>query len=118
MRKPSDRAELWRRWRERLTGVRPRAWAFDQVECGRYRGKRRGQWVAVQIDIEQEIDPDTGELLAPESYVAFVNGERFDDFERVVTIWERCGAYPIDDDQFRRLSNLPRVENLGSVIVT
>lgn len=123
MRRPSDRAQLWARWRERLDqrragDMRARDWPFDEPQCGRYQSKRHGQHVAVQIDIEQEIDPETGELLEPERLVAFVQGERFDDFECVVSIWQRCGAKPITDEEFRRLLNLPRIESLGRTVIT
>lgn len=118
MRRPSDRAELWRRWRERLAGVRRRAWSPDEIECGRYMAKRGGQWQAVQIDIAREIDSETGELLGDERFVAWVGVDKFEEFERVVDIWARCGSRPVSDEEYKRLLHMPAITSLTTNVVT
>lgn len=122
MRRPSDRNALFQRWRERLARIRPREWPFEQPQCGRYSAKRNGQLAAVQIDIDQEIDPETGELLADERFFAVIiqaeQMERIEDDLKVMAVWQRCGASPITDEEFKRISRMPLKIDLTRDVVT
>jgi hypothetical protein len=54
---------------------------YDEFpECGWFKTKlvRGGPWVPVEIKVEREICPDTGELLGPEKLVAILDGMRRD----------------------------------------
>lgn len=116
MRQPSDRRALWAKWEARIAGD-PVAFDPQEPECGQFKAKRRGQWAAVQIDIERDIDPDTGELEGDERIVAFVNGEKFTG-EKVYDIWLRCCMRPISTPEFRRLMNLPERIDLTRSVIT
>lgn len=79
MRRPSTMADLYRWHRTAiLDPSTPRH--PDLPECGWYRTRfcRGGPWVAVEITVEREICPDTGELLGPERLVATADGMRRD----------------------------------------
>lgn len=126
MRRPSDRSELWRAWREHVAplreGERRKRWRFNpnDPQCGRYQAKRGGQWVAVQIDIAPPEVDENGELLADEQFVAWVGEEKFEG-ERVFDIWARCCQRPITDEEWRRLMKLaPIVEgsDLTRTVIT
>lgn len=122
MRRPSDRNALFQRWRERLANIRPRDWRFETPECGRYSAKRNGQLAAIQIDIEQEIDELTGELISEERFIAIIvqaeQTTRVDDDLKVMAVWERCGASPITDEEFKRISRMPLKIDLARDVIT
>ena len=79
IRQPSSMARLYEWHRAAMAGDAPPV--FDGIpECGWYRTKliKGGPWVAVEIRVEREIDPDTGELIAPERLIAIADGMRRD----------------------------------------
>lgn len=115
MRRPSDRAALWQWWRDALAR-KPGLRRPIEPQCGRYQAKRRGQWVAVQIDVVSTID-ENGELIEDETLSAWVQGERFDEPDKVEAIWLAC-KNPITDEEFRRIANTPRVDDLTRSVVT
>jgi len=119
VRRPSDRAALWRRYRARIGGARL-SWSPEEIECGRYKAKRRGQFVAVQIDIEGEVDDD-GELISDERFVAFIYTAHTTnkvEGEKVFDVWSRCGGRPITDEEFRTLAGLPSGIDLRRDVIT
>lgn len=116
MRRPSDRAQLWERWRRRVAGDRALTINVDAPECGRYMAKRRGQWTAVQIDIEQEIED--GELVSDERFVAWLGEDKFTDEHKVHDIWLRCSGRPISDEEYRRLMKMPKISDLTRSVIT
>ena len=111
MRQPSDRTAAWAQWRARLDGAVVQLGTAPV--CGLYKAKRFGRWVAVQIDLAQEIDPDTGELLADEELSAWRNGEPVDPCD----VWTYCAANPIGADEFQRLQRAPVVVDLSKEFV-
>lgn len=116
MRRPTDRALAWDHWRRRLNGERLEI--TSQPQCGWYRAKRRGQWVAVQIDLQQEIDPETGDLITDERPIAFIGDDVFYDAARVGEIWLHCAAHPITEAEAERLLRMPAVRDLSRQVVT
>ncbi len=82
IRQPSSYAQLYRWWLDVTSGAAGRldGWHVDDPHCGYYRTKMvtGGPWVPVRIVCERDIDPDTGELTAPERLVALVEGDRRD----------------------------------------
>lgn len=52
----------------------------DLAECGWFKRRmiKGGPWVPVQIVVEREIDPATGDLTGPETLVALIEGRRED----------------------------------------
>lgn len=79
IRQPSSFSQLYAWHRAALAGESPLI--HDGLpECGWYRTKliKGGPWVAVEIKVEREICPDTGELLGPERLVATADGMRRD----------------------------------------
>lgn len=115
IRRPTDRAQAWESWRRRVAGETLPI-AMDEPQCGFYRAKRFGQHVGVQIDLWQEVDPDTGELTAPERMVAFIGGDTFFD-DHVYDIWIRCGGSPISEAEFERLERMPAVSDLTRQVI-
>lgn len=116
LRRPTDRAIAWQPWRDMLAGhhvpVTP-----DQPLCGWFKAKRRGQWCAVQIDLIADTDPDTGELVSEESYVAFVGADAFYERAKVDEIWLRCAGNPISEQEAERLLRMPAVADLTRQVV-
>lgn len=117
MRRPSDRADAWDTWRSRLLGMR-----YDitsMPHCGWFKAKRFGQWTAVQIDLVQDIDPETGELLGDEHFCAFVGAhDVFYEQAKVEEIWLRCAANPISEAEAERLLAMPPVSDLTRSVIT
>lgn len=79
IRRPSTTAQLYA-W-HRLALTDPSTPRNDGCpECGWYQTKlvRGGPLVPVEIRIEREIDPETGELTGPERFVCEVDGMKRD----------------------------------------
>jgi hypothetical protein len=117
LRRPTDRNVAWASWRARIEGRAADQPITSVAECGWYRAKRHGQHVAVQIDLVQEVDPDTGELTAPESFVAFVGADTFYEQSKIEEIWLRCGGSPITEAEAERLLKMPAVSDLSRQVI-
>ena len=79
IRQPSDPDALYSWWRRTVSGERvPRI--EDEPQCGFFKRRfvRNGPFVPVAIWMDQEIDPETGELTAPEELRAIENGRPCD----------------------------------------
>ena len=79
IRQPSDPEALYSWWRRSVAGERvPRI--EDEPQCGYFKRRfvRNGPFVPVAIWLHQEIDPETGELTAPEELRAIENGRPCD----------------------------------------
>jgi len=99
-RAPTDRATAWAWWTAAShLGEETR---HSEPQCGLYRTKVRGQWRAAWIDLEQEIDPDTGELVGDERLRCVVDGVDRDAGD--VWMW----LDPITEAEFQRLQAAPR----------
>lgn len=110
-RRPSDRAAAWAFWRDVLAGhFRAVTW---EPQCGFYRVKQAGRSLAVSIDLHQEIDPETGELIADERLVCTVDGRERDAGD----VWERCAGQPITEEEFHRLRRAPVATDLTRQVV-
>lgn len=116
MRRPTDLTAAWAHWRDRINGV-PRAVTPDQPQPGLYRARRHGRHVGVQIDLVQEIDPATGELIAEERFVAFVGADAFYDRRYIDDVWLRCAGNPISEAEFARLQAMPAVDDLTRAVI-
>lgn len=116
MRAPSDRAEAWELWRRMLEGERVEL--ADTPHCGWFKAKRRGQWTAVQIDLVQDLDSETGELLGDERFVTFVGtNDVFYEADKVAEIWLRCAGNPIGEAEAERLLRMPAVSDLSREVI-
>lgn len=79
IRQPTDLDAAYSWWRRSVSGERvPRI--EDEPHPGYFKRRmvRGGPFVPVAIWLDQEIDPDTGELTAPEELRAIVNGRPVD----------------------------------------
>ncbi|MCB5411815.1 hypothetical protein [Pseudogemmobacter faecipullorum] len=77
IRRPSTSAQLYAWHRSAL--INPDLPRQDGLpECGWYKTRliRGGPWVPVEISIQREIDPETGELTGPERMACEVDGVR------------------------------------------
>lgn len=100
MRRPSTEAELYAWHRAALRGERPPV-LDGEPQCGwfKFRYVRNGPWVPARIWCEQVLDPETGELAAPEMFRAEVNGEPANAY----AIWLRVAARPISEADYLAL---------------
>ena len=79
IRQPTDLDDAYSWWRRSVAGERvPRI--EDEPHPGYFKRRmvRGGPFVPVAIWLDQEIDPDTGELTAPEELRAIANGQSVD----------------------------------------
>lgn len=79
IRQPTPAAELLAYWRECMSGGAPPI--HDGLpQCGWYKLRlvKGGPWVSVRIYVDRQIDPESGELLGPETFRAIVGGEARD----------------------------------------
>lgn len=93
MRRPSDQY-AWHR--AALAGQKPQI--THTPECGwfRRRTSRGGPFVAVKIFLEQQVDPETGELLGDEVMRCEVDGKRRVPEEE----WTWVADNPISEEEF------------------
>lgn len=100
MRRPSTARQLYMWHTLALRGdSAPRHDGFP--ECGWYKTRfvQGGPWVPVQIVVEREIDPQTGELCSDERLFAITDGER----RPAESIW--LSLRPISRTEFDDLEN-------------
>lgn len=99
MRQPTPLSQVYAWHRAAMVGGNPATHDGDP-QCGWFKMRlvKGGPWVAVEIKLERELDPDTGELAAPERMVCRVDGERRDPSR----IWTYLT--PISRDEFHELS--------------
>lgn len=103
-----DAAYAW--WRRSVSGERvPRF--EDEPMPGYFKRRmvRGGPFVPVAIWIDQETDPETGELTAPEKLRAIVNGRPVDPMH----VW--AYARPISRDEYDALTGIrDRIEEMAA----
>jgi hypothetical protein len=77
MRPPTPARQLYRWWNDALAGMAPPI-HDGMPECGFYKTRivKGGPWAATEIKIVRDVDLDTGELTAPERFIAICDGER------------------------------------------
>lgn len=94
IRQPTSREAQYRWWKRTVAGERvPRIEDDPQPGFYKRRTVRDGPFVPVEIWLEQDVDPETGELLAPEQLRALVNGEHRDP----VSVWTYCRAISAEE---------------------
>lgn len=101
IRQPTSKAAQYDFWRRTVAGERvPRF--EDEPQCGFYKRRmvKGGPFVPVEIWLEQEIDPATGELIADERIEAICNGVPCDP----VKVWTYCRA--ISTEEFDALTGV------------
>ncbi|MGP9804064.1 hypothetical protein [Paracoccus sp. NSM] len=94
IRQPTTRAAQYDHWQRSVAGERvPRI--EDEPQPGFYKRRfvRGGPFVPVEIWLEQQIDPETGELTADEELRAVCNGERCNPY----TVWSYCRAISLEE---------------------
>lgn len=94
IRQPTSRAIQYAFWRRTIVGERvPRI--EDEPQPGFYKRRmvRNGPFVPVEIWLEQQIDPETGELVADERLRALVNGQDRDPLH----VWPYCRAITAEE---------------------
>lgn len=77
IRQPTPAKVLFQWWNAALNGMNPPVHDGD-AQCGFYKTKlvKGGPYAAVEIKIVRDVDLDTGELTAPERFIAICDGER------------------------------------------
>lgn len=98
MRNPTPIADQLAWYVDALDGFRKVIGVMNQPQCGWYKRKlvHGGPFVPARIWLAQEIDPDTGELLADEVMLCEVDGRRCDPVEQ----WPRLWTEPITEAEF------------------
>jgi hypothetical protein len=89
MRQPTPTADQLAWWRDALSGFGKVVGTINKPQCGWF--KRRlvhgGPFVPARIWLEQEVDSDTGELIADEVMLCEVDGRRCDPVEQWPRLW-------------------------------
>jgi hypothetical protein len=103
IRSPSTYRQLFGWWEAAVAG-RPAVRHDGIAEAGFYKRRlvRGGPWVPVRIFVEREIDPDTGELTAPEVLRWEMEGLRQETDPGEVFSW----LTPITKAEFDRLTDM------------
>jgi hypothetical protein len=105
IREPTPRDALLAWWRRALVDpTAPRHDADPQPGFYRTQLVKRGPWVAVRIDVLQDLDPDTGERAAPERLAGLVGGEPTSP-ARLERLWLFCE--PITEAAYERILRAP-----------
>lgn len=101
IRQPSSAAQLYAWHRAVVAGEAPLV-SDGLPEAGWFKTKlvKGGPFVPVEIRVEREVDPETGELLAPERLICICDGQR----RNAESLWLYLTA--ISRDEFRALKDL------------
>ncbi len=94
MRQPTTKEAQYDWWSRTVSGERVPM--FETApQCGFYKRRmvRGGPFVPVQIWLDQEVDPETGELVADEALRAICNGQPCDP----VQIWPYARAISAEE---------------------
>ena len=113
IRRPTSEADALLWWRRSVSGERV-ARIEDEPQCGFFKARmvRGGPFVGVAIWLEQDIDPETGELTAPEEMRAMMNGRMTDP----IRAWNF--ARPISREEYDALTGIrDRVEEMAATHV-
>ncbi|MDB6178972.1 hypothetical protein PAF17_15885 [Paracoccus sp. Z330] len=99
IRQPTSAEDQYSFWRRSVSGERV-ARIEDDPQPGFYKRRmvKDGPFVPVEIWMDQEIDPITGELTAPETYLAICNAHPCDPLE----VWTYCR--PISAEEYDALT--------------
>jgi hypothetical protein len=109
VREPSTSEERWRWWEAAISGLDPPIHE-DEPHAGFFKVRRfrYGEWVGgpfVPARIwwaPPDIDPDTGELAAPEKLLAEIDGKPADPWRN----WTWIAARPITEEEWLWLKAL------------
>jgi len=104
MRCPTDIVDAFAWWRDALAGLKPAITTSPQCGFFQRRFARGGVMVPVAIWIEQNINPETGELSDDEKMVCLVNGEPASPDDT----WTYCAGNPITESEYRYLESRHR----------
>lgn len=101
MRQPSTNATAlawyWQALNDKVLHLQPEI-DYSEPQCGWFetRFKSGGPFVPARIWMEQEVCPETGELLSDEVLKCEINGREFDPIDG----WERISSNPITQARF------------------
>jgi hypothetical protein len=100
MRSPSTEADLYDWHARSLRGERVPV-HDGEPHCGWFRRRlvRGGPWVPARIWLEQDVDPETGELAGDEVFRCEVDGER----RSATGQWTWLASNPISRDAYEAL---------------
>jgi hypothetical protein len=96
MRAPTPLPPLYEWHRRAIAGERPPIHSEPQLGWFKRRLVKGGPWVPARIFLHQEIDEETGELVAPEELRCEVNGKERDPVEE----WTWLAANPIGEAEY------------------
>ncbi len=107
MRQPTTQADALAWWREAWPRVAAgeRVPVYEsEVHCGFYKTRlvARGPWVPARIWLEQDICPETGELLGEEILRCEIGGEQHDPFDK----WTWLAGKPISRAEYDDLCEI------------
>lgn len=94
IRQPTSRERQYDFWRRTVAGERV-PWDEDEPKPGYYKRRmvRGGPFVPVEIWLEQQTCPETGELVADERLRAICGGEMRDP----ASLWIYCRAITLEE---------------------
>lgn len=102
MRKPTTRDEAYSWWRAALRGKA--LIVSDDPQCGFFKRRlvKDGPFVPARIWLDQDVDPETGELCDDERLQCEVNGSYADPLDA----WQWLCANPITEQEFKYMEAL------------
>lgn len=105
IRQPTPLWEILRWHHNALAGRKPPIHE-SEPQCGWFRRRlvRAGPWVPARIWLEQEVDEETGELVADEVLCCEVCGEPKDPYDQ----WTWLAGQPISEEEFNHLMAVRR----------
>jgi hypothetical protein len=105
MRQPTSPEQRWQWWEDAISG-KPVETLENDIHCGFFKKRKfrygewtKGPWLPARVWMEQEIDPETGELLSDEVYRMEIDGKRVDPWK----MWTWIARKPITEDEWKWL---------------
>lgn len=94
IRKPTSRDQQYDFWRRSVAGERVPLFE-NEPQPGFYKRRmvRGGPFIPVEIWLDQDVDPGTGELVADERLRALVNGQYSDP----MSVWAYCRPISVEE---------------------
>lgn len=103
MRRPTDLASTYDWWRRALAGQSV-FFTINEVHAGFFmsRGKRGGPLLPVAVWLQQEVCPETGELMNDEMFVSVIGLNKPMSAEKTRYKWPYWARRPITEEEYWR----------------
>lgn len=100
MTRPTDTSPMYEWHRRAIAGLRPQITTEPQLGWYKRRLVRSGPWVPARVYLYQDVDEETGELIADEELRCEVNGKPADPVDQ----WLYLADQPIAEAEFHYMT--------------